>query len=169
PRWVSVPVTTPAAPAAAPGELSGVIASAGLALGPAVQLRRPQIEVAEAGAGVAEEDAALDRARAAVRARLDRRANVETQAQAAREIAAAHLELLDDPELVSAARSAIAQGKSAAFAWRAAVRASAATLESLEDARLRERVDDLLDLETQVLAALQGATAAPGIVLPEKA
>jgi len=168
-RKASVRVATPPAPAAAPGQLPGVIASAGLALGPAVQLRRPEIEVAEAGIGVTEEGAALDRARAAVRARLERRAHAEAETQPAREIAAAHLELLDDPELVSAARGAIALGKSAAFAWRAAVRASAATLQSLEDRRLRERVDDLLDLETQVLAALQGATAAPGIVLREKA
>jgi phosphocarrier protein FPr/phosphocarrier protein len=173
-----------AAPPPAPGELPGVIASAGLALGPAVQLRRPEIEVAEAGAGAAEEDSALDRARAAVRARLERRAAAATgetgpagaapgepqaAAQAAREIAAAHLELLDDPEIVAAARGAIAGGKSAAFAWRAAVRASAATLQALEDPRLRERVDDLLDLETQVLGALQGLPPGTGTLLPDRA
>jgi phosphocarrier protein FPr/phosphocarrier protein len=169
-------VTTATTATTAPGELPGVIASAGLALGPAVQLRRPEIEVAEAGAGVREEDAALDRARAAVRARLERGADAavvgttpDAGAQAAREIAAAHLELLDDPELVAAARAAIAQGKSAAFAWRRAVRASAATLQSLADPRLRERVDDLLDLETQVIGALQGSSVGAGITLPASA
>jgi phosphocarrier protein FPr/phosphocarrier protein len=169
-------VTAAVAPAArapaTPGELPGVIASAGLALGPAVQLRRPEIEVAEQGVGATQEGAALDQARSAVRARLERRAGAgepQPAAQAAREIAAAHLELLDDPEIVASARGAIAGGKSAAFAWRAAIRASAATLQSLEDPRLRERVDDLLDLETQVLSALQGATAATGTLLPEKA
>ena len=155
---VTLRVSTPV-PAASPGELPGVIASAGLALGPAVQLRRPEIQVAESGAGVAQEDAALDRARATVRARLERRAGTDAPTQTAREIAAAHLELLDDPELVAASRGAIAEGKSAAFAWRAAVRASAATLQSLADPRLAERVDDLLDLETQVLGALYGVSA----------
>jgi phosphocarrier protein FPr/phosphocarrier protein len=162
-------VSAAAVPAVSPGELPGVIASAGLALGPAVQLRRPEIRVTETGAGVPEEDAALDRARAAIRARLERRAGAEAQTQTAREIAAAHLELLDDPELIAAARAAIAQGKSAAFAWRAAVRASAATLQSLADPRLRERVDDLLDLETQVLGTLHGAAASAEPALPESA
>lgn len=170
----AVPVRTTSAPAPVPGELAGVIASAGLALGPAVQLRRPELQVVETGVGVAEEDAALDQARAAVRLRLERRAvgtpdEPHGAAQAAREIAAAHLELLDDPELMAAARAAMAHGKSAAFAWRTAVRASAATLQSLEDPRLRERVDDLLDLEAQVLAALHGATAAASTPLPEAA
>jgi len=88
---------------------------------------------------------------------------------AASEIAAAHLELLDDPELLAAARAAIDSGASAGFAWRAAVRASAATLEALADARLRERADDLLDLESQVLMALEGSAAGSRTELPSHA
>ncbi len=152
------------------------MASAGFALGTALQLQRPEIAVTEAGGGVRQESEALDRARAAVRARLERRAGAagegargEGAAEAARAIAAAHLELLDDPELLAAARGAIAQGKSAAFAWRAAVRASAATLAALTDARLRERVDDLLDLESQVLLALEGSAAGAVPPLPAHA
>ena len=165
--------------AAAPlpdGTLIGVVASAGFALGTALQLQRPEIAVTETGGGVSQESEALDRARAAVRARLERRAGAagegargEGAAEAARAIAAAHLELLDDPELLAAARGAIAQGKSAAFAWRAAVRASAATLAALTDARLRERVDDLLDLESQVLLALAGSAAGAAPPLPAHA
>jgi multiphosphoryl transfer protein len=161
----------PARPAATAGVLRGVAASRGLAVGPALQMRRPEIAVAEEGGGVEHESAALDQGRATVRTRLARRAAaVETGgAAAARDIAAAHLELLDDPELLAAARVSIAQGKSAGFAWRTALRASAAQLTALEDARLRERADDLLDLESQVLAALAGR--APGAVprLPEHA
>jgi phosphocarrier protein FPr/phosphocarrier protein len=162
------PPEQPTAPApAAPGSLGGVVASAGLALGPALQLRRPDIRVRESGAGVAPENAALDRARAQVRARLERRALAapvgEGGTSAASEIAAAHLELLDDPELLAAARAAIESGGSAGFAWRAAVRASAATLAALADARLRERADDLLDLESQVLMALEGSTSGAAI------
>jgi multiphosphoryl transfer protein len=162
---------------AEPGRLRGVSASAGVAVGKALQLRRADIDVSEAGAGVAQENAALDRARLAVRARLERHAAAPGateqgggagSASAAREIAAAHLELLDDPELVAFARAGIAAGKSAAFAWRAAVRESAAALAALSDARLRERVDDLLDLESQVLLALDGAAAhAPPELPPE--
>jgi phosphocarrier protein FPr/phosphocarrier protein len=167
------PAASFAASAGASGTLRGIVASPGLAVGPAVQLRRPEISVRETGSGVREENAALDRARAEVRTRLERRALGTPAADgtrgAASEIAAAHLELLDDPELLAGARTAIAGGRSAGFAWRAAVRASAATLEALADARLRERVDDLLDLETQVLLALAGNTAGTPTRLPEHA
>ena len=159
--------------APAPGdELTGVIASRGLAVGRAFHLRRPEIAVAEGGAGAAHETQAFDRARASVRARLERRAAGSGEAAAARaagEIAAAHLELLEDPELLAAARVSIAQGKSAGFGWREAVRAAAAQLSTLTDPRLRERVDDLLDLETQVLLALTGAGPVAAAELPADA
>ena len=159
------------AASSAPGDsLPGVIASRGLATGKAYHLRRPEIAVAESGAGAAHETAALERARAAVRLRLERRAaapGAGAGAQAAGEIAAAHLELLEDPELLAAARVSIAAGRSAGFAWRHAIQTAAAELRALTDPRLRERVDDLLDLETQVLLALAGAGAAAATELPE--
>jgi phosphoenolpyruvate-protein phosphotransferase len=165
------PAEPPAA--GADGALPGVIASRGFAVGQAVQLRRTELQVAEAGAGADHENAALDRARAAVRARLQRRAAPETTAgagmDAAREIAAAHLELLDDPEVLAGARALIAQGKSAGFAWRAAIGSSVEALRALADARLRERVDDLLDLEAQVLVALSGTAASHTPELPAQA
>jgi len=160
-------VSAPAAPAAVPGELRGVIASRGLAVGVAAQLRRPELEVAEAGADEARESQALDQARALVRARLERRAAAPgAPADPGADIAAAHLALLDDPELLAAARALVAAGKSAGFAWRAAMREQARVLAALEDERLRERADDLLDLETQVLSALPGHAAPPPPVLP---
>jgi multiphosphoryl transfer protein len=168
----AAPSAPPQRTAAAPvgrGVLQGVAASPGLAVGPALQLHRPEIKVREAGGGVAEEHAALDRARAEVRGRLERRALSESSRGAASEIAAAHLELLDDPELLAAARAAIEAGRSAGFAWRAAVRESTAALETLADARLRERVDDLLDLEAQVLLALEGRSAGTAAALPGQA
>ena len=172
-RGGPAPAPPGAPPSAADGVLPGVIASGGLAVGEALQLRRPELTVVEHGGGASEETAALERARAAVRVRLERRAMADDAAstQPAREIAAAHLELLDDPELLAAARASIAHGTSAGFAWRAAVRAGAAALQALEDARLRERADDLLDLETQVLLALAGSSpgAAPAPQLPEHA
>ncbi len=79
----------------------------------------------------------------------------------------AHLALLDDPDLIETAQNLIATGRSAGAAWRRTVEAQAAQLERLDDARLRERVADLRDLERQVLLTLAGADAAP--VLPERA
>ncbi|MBV8783902.1 MAG: phosphoenolpyruvate--protein phosphotransferase [Gammaproteobacteria bacterium] len=151
------------------GAFAGVIASPGLGVGPLVPLRREEIPVAESGAGVAAETTALERARASVRVRLERAATDGAADAAARQIAAAHLELLEDPELLVAARQLIGSGRSAGFAWRAVLRAQAQQLAALADPRQRERAEDLLDLETQVLQVLSGAPATAAPALPEGA
>jgi phosphocarrier protein FPr/phosphocarrier protein len=161
------PAPVSSAPSQTPGRLRGVIASRGLAVGRAVPLKGAEVQVAEAGKGIAHESAEFERARAEVRTRLEQ---IAASAQgAAREVISAHLEFLDDWELVAAARRSIARGKSAGFAWRRAVRESADTLRALGDQRMSERVDDLLDLESQVLLTLNGE--APIVVrnLPERA
>jgi phosphocarrier protein FPr/phosphocarrier protein len=140
-----------------PANLHGVIASRGLAVGGVFYLQATEIAVAEAGQGLVRESHSFDSARDAVRAHLERLSL--TAAPTVRAIMAAHLELLDDPELLDSANRLIAAGKSAGFAWRVSLRASAQVLESIGDARLAERVDDLLDLERQVLVALDGSVA----------
>jgi phosphocarrier protein FPr/phosphocarrier protein len=148
------------------GILRGVIASRGLAVGQTLTLSRVEIAVSETGAGASQENAELDRARAMVRTRLQSVA--ATGPQTTREIIGAHLELLEDPELIESARIAIAAGKSAGYAWRQAIRATVDALQGLQDVRMAERVDDLLDLESQVLSLLQGQPGSPsGRELPE--
>ena len=137
--------------------LRGVVASRGLTVGRIVQLTRPEVTVAETGAGVGHEIAELDRARGAVKVQLQAAAG--SGPEAAREIMGAHLELLDDPELLTAARGSIASGKGAGYAWRQAIRATVDALRALGDVRMAERVDDLLDLESQVLTVLSGDSA----------
>jgi multiphosphoryl transfer protein len=162
-----------AAPAIAPspsfaaGVLGGVIAVPGIAVGRATRIERREIAVTENGAGPARERAELEQARINVRARLERVA--ATGGATRREIIAAHLEFLDDPEVNEAAHELIAAGKSAGFSWRAAIRRSIAALQALEDSRLRERVDDLLDVESHVLLALAGEARPMNIPLPERA
>ena len=147
--------------------LRGVIASRGLAVGRAVTLRAAEIAVVEAGRGIAHESAEFERARDEVRVRLNQL--VEHSKGPAKDVIGAHLEFIDDWELVASARRAISRGKSAAFAWRRAVRDSADTLRALGDQRMSERVDDLIDLESQVLLALSGAAPAAIPELPERA
>jgi phosphocarrier protein FPr/phosphocarrier protein len=149
------------------GRIRAVVASRGLAVGRAVLFREAEIPVAEGGRGVAHESAELERARAQVREHLTRMSNAAHAT--AREVIAAHLEFLDDWELVAAARRTISKGKSAAFAWRRAVRESVDALRSLGDARLAERIDDLLDLESQVVQVLVGTARASVPTLPERA
>jgi len=149
------------------GELSGVCAVPGFVVGRATRIERREIEVAEQGSGAAREREDLDRARSNVRLRLERVRN--TGGAARQEIIAAHLEFLDDPTLNESAHEHIAQGKSAGYAWRQAIRRSIAALESLDDSRLRERADDLLDVEAHVLLALDGEARPMHLPLPEQA
>jgi len=151
------PVVTPPPPAAAPSEpglLRGVMAAPGLAIGQAVRFVSADLVVVEAGAGQAQEHAALDGALGQVRARIETAAGKGDAARKA--ILGAHLAFLEDPELTAAARVLIGHGKSAGFAWRKAVGGYVDALRGLGDRRLAERVDDLIDLERQVLRALAG-------------
>ena len=150
----TAPVQSPPAQREPRGAVRGVIASRGFAAGRAALIASTEPELPEAGSGVAREVAELDRAREVVRAELDRlRA---TSGGLASDVLEAHLALLDDPQLLQAARDLMAKGKSAGYAWRNALRGSIATLVELGDARMTERADDLRDLSSQVLRALAG-------------
>lgn len=163
------PSTMPRAASTVPGDgvFRGAIAVGGFAVGGAARIEHREIAVIENGSGAAQEGAKLAQARAQTRARLEGPA--ELGGAARRAIIAAHLEFLDDPEVNAAANELIAAGRSAAFAWRAAIRRSIAALEALDDARLRERADDLLDVEAQVLLALAGDARPMINPLPERA
>jgi multiphosphoryl transfer protein len=147
--------------------LAGSAAVPGFAVGRAARIERADLEVVEAGSGIALERAELDRARSLVAARLARLAEVGGGPR--REIAAAHLEFLADPVLDSAAQRRIEAGKSAGFAWREAVSESIAALLALADERLRERIDDLRDIEAHVLLALRGEARPMNLIIPEHA
>jgi multiphosphoryl transfer protein len=137
------------APPAAPG---GVCASPGLAVGQVLQFRPAIRDVPRDGEGVAHERAALADAIRVAASSLGRG-----------DIADAHRALLNDPALGQAAQGEIAEGRSAAFAWRGAVEAAAQGIERTGDAMLIERVADLRDVEQQVIAVLlgEGPAAAP--------
>jgi len=151
----------------ADGVLRGVAAVAGFSIGRATRIERREIPVEEKGGGAAHEGAELERARANVRARL---ARVAAAGGAARgEIAAAHIEFLDDPAINEAAQELIATGKSAGFAWRAATRRQVSVLSVLDDPRLSERADDLLDVESHVLLALIGEARPMMLSIPDRA
>jgi phosphocarrier protein FPr/phosphocarrier protein len=119
------------------------------------------IAVAEAGQGIAHETAQLRDAIAALRARLA----AGTHGQ---DILAAHMALLEDPEIEAVCLAQVSAGKSAGFAFRHAIRGQAEIFGSMAEPRLRERAADFLDLERQLLSVLTGKTPAP-TQLPERA
>ena len=149
----------PKARPARAGVIEGVRAAPGLAVGPAFHLTQPEIRLPPSSGDASKERQVLDRAVGAVR--IDLSHKVRAARGAAREILAAHLELLDDPELIDAAHAAVDKGRGAGEAWRRALQTQAELLRRLEDPRLAERAADLLDLERQVLLALGGAASAP--------
>ena len=137
------------------GELRGVSAVAGMAVGPAWRLRQTEIVVQEQAVDPEQERVSL----AAARSRLEAALRAEAQgADPGASIAAAHLAMVEDPGLDEAAQRHLAAGKSAAFAWREAIRQFAAPLRALNDARFAERLDDLMDIERRVLTELGGVT-----------
>jgi phosphocarrier protein FPr len=149
----------------------GVAASPGLAIARTHRLRHAAPAVADMapiGDPAAEAqrlDVALTRAHEELRA-----LQAEVSARSGSKQAAiflAHQELVDDPELVGAARARVAQGISAAAAWRAVTEARAQEMESLRDALLAERGRDVRDVGARVVRILSGAAEAPGLVLPD--
>ncbi|WP_296614209.1 phosphoenolpyruvate--protein phosphotransferase [Sphingomonas sp.] len=136
-----------------PSLLKGVVAVPGAAIGPAFRPADPAADVTEIGSGADAERAALARAKDRVRAALA--ADAEGDGDGAG-IAAAHLVLLDDPELAGAADQTIAAGKSAGFAWRQAIGTYVEQLRGTGDARFAERIDDFNDLGRRVVLSLLG-------------
>jgi phosphocarrier protein FPr/phosphocarrier protein len=149
------------------GALRGVTGAPGLAIGRAVHLKAVDFAVVEQGDGIARETLRLEQALAAVRARLESLASSGSREQ--REILGAHLALLDDPELLRKTHATIETNKSAAFAWRGTIRSYADAFRTIDDARMRERVGDLMDLERQVTAALNGGAAVAAKDIPADA
>jgi multiphosphoryl transfer protein len=150
------PVSLPgsASSTVCPGSvLPAVIASRGLAVGRAHWLATTRRSPGVArGESVTEGEAlrvALERVDTAL-ARLEGR-------QVSGGVVAAHRALLADPVLRGRAHTLILQGASAGAAWVAAIDSAAVDLAAGGDVRMAERRADLVDLEQQVLAVLDGA------------
>jgi phosphoenolpyruvate-protein phosphotransferase len=134
--------------------LTGVTGAPGTAIGPVVQFGAARFDYAEQGQGPEIERQRLAQALAQVRSELQAAAGQGKTDQG--EILAAHLALLDDPELAAQAERDMAVNRSAEAAWAAACLAIITQLSALDNARLRERADDMRDIEAQVLASLTG-------------
>lgn len=135
--------------------LRGVCASAGSAFGQVVQIAEQRLEVNESGATPQIERDHLSRGLAQSKEALQAlRDNATGSAQA--DIFKAHQELLEDPALLEVADVLINEGKSAAFAWRAATDSTATLFKSLGNTLLAERAADLADVGQRVLKQILG-------------
>jgi multiphosphoryl transfer protein len=144
-----------------PNVLTGVPASPGVAVGNVVQVRHESLRVIEDANDPRQERRALDGALEQAKAELDAlqaRLRADGAADKAA-IFAAHREVLDDPDLLEIAGSAIGRGKSAAFGWQRAFMQHADQLARLKNELLAARANDLRDVGRRVLAKLTGVEA----------
>lgn len=142
-----------------PEVMAGVRASPGLAVGKTCRVRPAGLAFEEQGRSPDEERkrlaSALDQARRDLGSLHDRLQASTDAARAA--IFAAHQELLEDPDLLEIASSAIAKGKSAPFAWQKACTLHADRLAGMANELLAARAHDLRDVGRRVLVLLTGA------------
>lgn len=151
--------------------LLGTPVCTGIALGPVFVYRPTQPLVLEQAAGDLQLEwerlqAAIRAVRQSIQARIHRWTAGAGASRAA--IFEAHLLMMDDPTLLARSRQLIfEQGMAAGPAWQAAVEAAADRLRSLEDAYLRTRAGDVLDVGRQVLLTLSPETSQAALFLPE--
>jgi len=136
--------------------LAGVSASPGIATGPVWHFKRERLVVQQRAPDPEVQRDRLAKALAGATAELNnlyeefwKKAGTDKAA-----IFKAHLELLDDPEMVSDAQRRIAGGESAGWAWRETYEERAATLGGLADPLLAARAGDLRDVGRRVLRFL---------------
>ena len=150
-------VTAPPAPGSV---LTGVAASAGVAIGPAHRLGgAPPAPPERLAQDPEHERQLLERGLLAARAAIqaDRAVVAERAGAAEAEIFDAHLALLQDDALLEPARAAIDGGDSAERAWYDAAQQVAAIYRGLAEPLLQERAIDVLDVGRRVVSALTAA------------
>ena len=140
-------------PLAADTPYPAVSASPGLAIAPVFVLRTPRFDYPERGEDPATETRRLEQAIREGAAQLESLVNDARGGEVA-QILSMHEEMLDDPELLEAAREQIQEGSSAEAAWWGAIETSARAQEMLADRLLAERAADLRDVGRRVLGIL---------------
>ncbi len=148
--------------------IQGLSASPGIAIGPARQFRpaTPDIPTQPATDPRLEWEAllaAIQKARDQIRATRDAVARRADHYAAA--IFEAHLLFLDDEALREPARRAIFDDRlNAAAAWQRTTESMAATYRALDDAYLRARAADVIDVGRQVISNLIGTVEAAPVL-----
>ncbi len=164
--------STPAAPSTQPtnGQLpppvelssnmiKGIPAAPGIAIGPIYRLQHEEIEIEETFQGASDEQERLHTAieRARVQLATLHKQMLQTASTSEAAIFEAHLEILDDPDLLDAVLERITKQQSAARAWQAAIDNRAQAMAKLNDPLLAGRAADIQDVGYRVLRLLMGA------------
>ena len=156
PAVAAIATTMPAA-----GEsnvIQGVGAAPGIAVGPVFHYQQVEFETGNpeilSGPVQLELPGAIERARSQLDELRQRMIGKKLNAEAA--IFEAHMELLDDPELMDAVRARVQDGEAPASAWNAVIEERATDIARLHDPLLAARADDLRDVGRRVLRLMFG-------------
>ncbi len=140
----------------------GIAASPGIGLGAIVRLEREEFNIRDTLIAPDQVDREIQRFHAALDAsrrdleQIRDRIGAELGEDKA-QIYDAHIMILSDPELMSAVEDGIRrERRTPGFAFRRHMSAVAARLDRIEDEYLRQRRDDVLDVERRVLRYLVG-------------
>jgi phosphocarrier protein FPr len=161
---VSLPTTQPEATAATHGELLGIAASPGVAIAPVIHYEPAPVTVTQYH--VDDPEAEWQRLQSAIHTAQQEIQTIFSQAtlqigDTEASIFDAHLLFLEDPVLLETVQHRIMEHHlNAEAAWQAVVDEVATAYRTIEDAYLRERVEDVVDVGQRVLRLLAGNTAA---------
>ncbi len=150
-----------------PGELRGLAAAPGLAIGPVFQMKPTTISISDNFDGVEVEQARLEAALAQGQEQLtDLRKQLAAQAPEEAAIFDVHHELLTDEEMLDAMRENIKAQQNAAQAWQATIQERAGIMASLDDPLLAARAADIRDVGNRILKLLVGEDAIHDVQWP---
>ncbi|GIP44973.1 phosphoenolpyruvate-protein phosphotransferase [Paenibacillus sp. J45TS6] len=144
--------------------VSGIAASAGIAIARAFILEHPDYSVEkrsinDVDAEIAKLEAALEKSRAELEAIKEK--TLQELGEKKAEIFASHLLILDDPELIDPVKSKIADEKvNAEFALDETATTFIQMFENMKSAYLQERAADMRDVTKRVLGHLLGLKVA---------
>ncbi|MCG9516653.1 phosphoenolpyruvate--protein phosphotransferase [Acinetobacter pittii] len=134
---------------------TGIAASSGLAFGPVHVIKPKVYQYERMGLSVKVEKENLDIAFHAVKNNIHQ-VIAKSEVAEIKQIFQAHLEMLDDPDLINGVYQKINLNLSAPAAWHEHIEAAAKEQAALPDRLLAERAADLRDIGDRVLAQLCG-------------
>ena len=139
-------------------KIYGAGVSSGIVFGQVFQTQEDELEVSQEGKGVQEERESLLAALSSAKEELKqlRKDLVKKHDERRAAIFSAHLEILEDPDILDGVEKLIQGGDSAAYAWQHTYKAIAKKMMGLKNELFAARANDLRDVGKRVLNQLLG-------------
>lgn len=137
--------------------LKGMSASIGLGTGRVFILEDDNFTVTERGKSFKIENEKIQSGITRAKKQLmELYSSLEASDSAKAEIFSAHIEILEDPDLITSVNSLLKDGYSAEFSWKTSYQNQAKELSLIENSLLAERANDMTDVGKRVLRIILG-------------